>query len=294
MPTRPILFVGSSTEGLPFAQAVQENLDRLCQVVLWSQGVFGLSGGTLEDLVEKIAVVDFGVLVVTPDDVAVSRGKRTASPRDNVLLELGICIGALGRERSFLVHDRSQPLKLPTDLAGITNASFMPHDDGNYAASVGAACTKIERRVKELGERPKYGRAGLVTEDSQFRVIADLLGVVACNYIIQMYELDASMPRERNVLRSLGNYWYGIEFPGKRSGNGRFSVDDLCSKMPDAGILKQDLKFNVSLTDRGQALAKWLVLNNYKAPAFISPLGSWGRLSKYVLSSIDMFKSEAR
>ena len=54
MTNRPVLFVGSSTEGLPYAKAVQLNLDHLCQVVLWTQGVFGLSGGTLKELVDDV------------------------------------------------------------------------------------------------------------------------------------------------------------------------------------------------------------------------------------------------
>ena len=292
MSSRPILFVGSSSEGLKYAKALQVNLDHVCQVVIWSQGIFGLSGGTLEDLVEKIKVVDFGVLVVTPEDVSISRGTKSASPRDNVLLELGICIGTLGRERSFLVHDRSKPIKLPSDLAGITHASFLPHDDGNATASVGAASTEIEKKILELGERPKHGVAGLIDQDTQFRVIADLLGIIACNYIIQMHDLDAKLLRERNVFGNMGKYWYGIDFPGRHLGHGRFSINDLCEKMPDAGILTQDLKFNVFLTERGKHFAKWLVLNGYKSPTFVSTLGSWGKPSKHTLAAVKWFAKE--
>jgi predicted nucleotide-binding protein len=57
MKSRPIIFVGSSVEGLSYAKALQQNLDHAMQVVLWSQGVFGLSNGTLEDLVEKLQTV---------------------------------------------------------------------------------------------------------------------------------------------------------------------------------------------------------------------------------------------
>ena len=42
---RPSVFIGSSTVGLPIAEAIQQNLDYHCDVV-WCglQGVFGLSG----------------------------------------------------------------------------------------------------------------------------------------------------------------------------------------------------------------------------------------------------------
>ena len=48
---RPSVFVGSSGEGLPIAQAVQVLLDRACEVEVLSQGVFGLTQGTLKSLV---------------------------------------------------------------------------------------------------------------------------------------------------------------------------------------------------------------------------------------------------
>src|SRR5260370_6782552 len=97
---RPAVFIGSSSEGLPIAEAIQVNLDRACEVVIWSQGVFGLSGGTLETLVDKADEFDFAALVVTPDDMTHSRGKDQPSPRDNVLLELGLFMGKIGRMRT--------------------------------------------------------------------------------------------------------------------------------------------------------------------------------------------------
>jgi hypothetical protein len=35
---RPSIFLGSSTEGLPIAKAVQLNLDNVCEATIWSQG----------------------------------------------------------------------------------------------------------------------------------------------------------------------------------------------------------------------------------------------------------------
>jgi hypothetical protein len=292
MASRPLLFVGSSTEGIEYAKALQVNLDQLCQVILWSQGVFGLSGGTLEALTEKIQSVDFGVLVVTPDDLVTSRKSTNAAPRDNVLLELGICIGALGRQRSFLVHDRSRELKLPSDLAGITHASFQPHDNGNASAAMGAACTLIEKRVRELGERAKPGIAGVIDIDIQFRIIADLLGVIAVNFLIQMHETGKTLIREQGIHSRIGKCWYGIDFPERHIGDGRFSVNDLCEKMPDADIIAQDLKFNVGLTPRGTHFVTWAIENGYKADAFTSPLGSWGKESRWITNAVKYFANE--
>jgi predicted nucleotide-binding protein len=146
------MFVGSSAEGLSIAKAIQLNLDHEdseCEPTLWSQGVFGLGRGTLEDLVREAGTADFAVLVLTPDDLVTKREKAGQQPRDNVLFELGLFMGKLGRDRTFIVHERNRPLDLPTDLAGITRATFARRVDNNMQAALGAVCTRLENAMRE-------------------------------------------------------------------------------------------------------------------------------------------------
>lgn len=153
MKRRPYVFIGSSSEGLEVAKAIQANLDYACECHIWSQGLFGLGEGTLEALVNALDHFDFAILALTPDDLTVSRGSEQKSPRDNVLFELGLFIGGLGRDRAFVVADRSAKLKLPSDLAGVTPATFEPPVAGTLQAALGTACTAIETSVKKLGLR---------------------------------------------------------------------------------------------------------------------------------------------
>ncbi|MBN7771653.1 nucleotide-binding protein [Marinobacter daepoensis] len=284
------IFIGSSVEGLPCAKALQVNLDHACEVTIWHQGVFGLGGGTLEDLSKKLDQVDFAILVVTPDDLIVSRDREQAAPRDNVLLELGMCIGTLGRERSFLVYDRTAGLKLPSDLAGITPATYQPHSDGNLSAALGAASTQIEKKAIELGIRTKVGQVGLIDEHTQFRIIADLLGIIADNFLIQLALSGKFLIREKGHSLRMGRHWYAIEFPNRHIGNGRFSVNDLCEKLLEADIVSQNLSFQVVLTPRGQSFVQWLLDNGYKAKAFRCNLGGWGDSEWFMESSIEMLQ----
>ena len=150
---KPSVFVGSSTEGLAVAEVVQIALDHTCDVQLWNQGVFGVGQVTLESLVATANQHDFAILILTPDDVKTSRGSSDPAPRDNVIFELGLCAGILGIGRTFFVYDRSKDLGLPTDLLGITPATYEHHGSGNLEAALGAACSQIKRQISSIGPR---------------------------------------------------------------------------------------------------------------------------------------------
>ena len=152
---KPSVFVGSSTEGLPVAEVVQILLDHACDVQLWTQGAFDVGQGTLKSLVNTANQHDFAILVLTPDDVKASRGTSSPAPRDNVIFELGLCTGILGIGRAFFVYDRSTDLDLPSDLLGITPATYEPHSSGNLEAALGAACNKIKLQINQLGPRER-------------------------------------------------------------------------------------------------------------------------------------------
>jgi predicted nucleotide-binding protein len=151
--TRPRVFIGSSKEGLEVAETIQLNLDDQCEVTIWTQGHFALGSTTLETLVRKLDEFDYAILVLTPDDLIESRGDALLSPRDNVIFELGLFMGHLGRDRTIIVYDRTSDLKIPTDLAGVTAATFQPHTSGNLDAALGAPCTRLKKHIRSLGSR---------------------------------------------------------------------------------------------------------------------------------------------
>jgi hypothetical protein len=164
---RPRVFIGSSTEGLPVAKALQSALYYEAEPVIWSQGIFGLSGGTLETLVAECDHFDFAVFVLSADDLVQRRNQWGSAPRDNVLFESGLFMGRLGRERTFLVHCRQDELLLPTDLAGITVASYLPPSEPRYLhAALSAATSPILAAVQTLGPRAASGtQAGILPKE---------------------------------------------------------------------------------------------------------------------------------
>jgi hypothetical protein len=119
------------------------------EVVRWDHSVFQPGGYALDSLISTAATVDFAVLVATPDDTTASRGETEASPRDNVVLEFGLFAGALGRERTYLLA--TGPLRLPTDVLGLTRLQYRQRADGDLRAAVSDAALQVEERVRSLG-----------------------------------------------------------------------------------------------------------------------------------------------
>ena len=121
----------------------------------WTDGVFEPSASFLSTLLAKADDSDFAVLVAGRDDVAVWRGDNVTIPRDNVTFELGLFMGSLGKERTFLVCPDPGP-KLPTDLDGITHVRYRERSDNNWLAAVRPGVTSVVGKVKEMGVRDRW------------------------------------------------------------------------------------------------------------------------------------------
>lgn len=153
---KPRIFIASSVESLDVADAINVNLDHQAEVTVWKNG-FKLSTSNIDSLLEKAGTVDFAIFIFTPDDVAVIRELHKNVVRDNVLFELGIFTGILGKERCFIFKPRDVDLHFPTDLLGLTPADYDGNrSDGDLTSAVNHPCVLIKKEIAELG---------LVTQD---------------------------------------------------------------------------------------------------------------------------------
>lgn len=155
---KPKLFIGSSVESLDIAYAIQENMEYSAEVTVWTQGIFELSKYSLDSLLDALETFDFGIFVFSPDDITIMRGKEKPAVRDNVIFELGMFIGNLGKERAFILAPRGSEDKIsfPTDLLGLTPALYDSNrQDGNILAAIGPACSKISKSVIKQGTKIK-------------------------------------------------------------------------------------------------------------------------------------------
>lgn len=144
---KPKLFIGSASENLMYALALQNQLKSKADVTIWNQGFFTLNVSYLDSLIEGLKDSDFGVFIFEPNDVLMIREAALESVRDNVLFEFGLFLGGLGRERVFFVLPEAQGnLRLPSDLLGIATVTFDARQS-NIEAALGPACFKILQAI---------------------------------------------------------------------------------------------------------------------------------------------------
>jgi predicted nucleotide-binding protein len=222
MSSKPKLFVGSSAEGLEVARAVRGLVYEAAEIHLWNEGFFRFGQGFLETLSARVCEFDFAVLIATRDDDSTSRQERSFTPRDNVVFELGLFMGHLGRERVFLVHPRREELKIPSDLAGIMTASFdwpynraeeekLPSLTDKYRLALGHVCDDIRAEIRRLG--PKESKLA-----TSLRVVQSDVDA-ARKETAELFALSMSDDAFHNLLK-LRAGWDGHYYldPGGRSG----------------------------------------------------------------------------
>jgi hypothetical protein len=197
------VFIGSSSEQVDTAYQIQRNLERTCDATVWDQGIFALTGNVLDDLIAVLDRSDFGIFVFGPDDLTTIRAKEYQTTRDNVVFELGLFIGKLGKSRTFFVMPKERnEFRLPSDLMGVTPAEF-DHTREDRQAALGPACSKMSEKIKQLGIRPDR-----LNEPSVDRVqIKSVLCVSASRYENLGIEddikiLESTFPGKVKSLRS--------------------------------------------------------------------------------------------
>ncbi|MCW5198858.1 nucleotide-binding protein [Desulfobulbus sp. F4] len=149
---------------------------------------------------------------------AIIRQQEKSIVRDNVVFELGLFIGSLGKERCFILKPRNIDLHLPTDLLGMTLADYEPNrSDGDLDSAVNRACALIKKQMEKLSlkspsgasSRPPKNSGNILSDLNQtdFSVLEEIVSTATtdpdpagytANYIkdrlcIQSYQIDLSM-----------------------------------------------------------------------------------------------------
>lgn len=152
--TQVRVFVMSSVEALPVTRLLVEHFQHdPFLTVVWDHGVFRASNYTLDELEQQLQLADFAIAVAHADDTVITRGDEWPTVRDNVVFELGMFIGFLGRTRAFLMEPREDKLKLPSDLTGLTTVSYRYVPGRDARSHLAPACNQIRELILAAGPR---------------------------------------------------------------------------------------------------------------------------------------------
>jgi len=158
--TEPLVFIGSSSEGEDYAHGVKEVLEENGMICArhWRDVMAEAQSQTgIEALVDALDEYDFGIFILSKDDALTIRGETTSAPRDNVVLELGLFTGRLGREHTFIIGPADFDYRIATDLLGINLGTYT--SDPNKTSAVRTTARRARERILKIGPRFLESRA---------------------------------------------------------------------------------------------------------------------------------------
>lgn len=150
------IFIGSSTQSLPYANSVKVHLTakygNQLDVLIWNTA-FSAGEITINRLLDLTEETDLGLFIFAPDDQLLLNEKEEYScTRDNVILEAGFFIGRMGLERTLIlapIPEQGKRHRMPTDLSGVTIIQYCHGADEyeTYANMVHGTYWYLDREI---------------------------------------------------------------------------------------------------------------------------------------------------
>lgn len=147
-----VIFIVASKANLAMAREIQNRLagDNV-SVTLWTDGTFHSAQTSVESLLTTLKGSDFAVLLTAPAASSGEPAARNGDDRDNLVFELGLFTGLLGRERTFVVKPRDEEIHIPTHLMGFAPLEYTPGPPETLAERMNPVCNDLGRTVRLLG-----------------------------------------------------------------------------------------------------------------------------------------------
>ena len=154
----PRLFIGSSKEGMKYAKIIEEQLKDIVRSVKWfDENVFKPNRGTLDDLIKQAKLSDFALLIATKDDVTINieRDSKRETPRDNVIFEFGLFLGATSIDRAFLFTQKKADL--PSDFNGVSVFTFDEDANPGEYEHIDSVISRLARSIESAKNQSGLG-----------------------------------------------------------------------------------------------------------------------------------------
>lgn len=173
------VFIASSSEQLRVARKVKDRINKspllpaaplALEVEVWNEKVFSFSQSCMESLESQLDRADFAIVILTASDSGVIREQSVNLPRDNVIFELGLFTGRLGRERCCFFIDGDSKTHVLSDLSGINAVNFYPGSGSRSSARPGlrAQTEAVLEKLLKLGVRYKLSRKARDVRESHW------------------------------------------------------------------------------------------------------------------------------
>lgn len=203
--TSNAFFIASSTEGRDHVDDVTSIVEAAGgKAVDWAT-YFEPGDFVLEKLLGAASRVSMAIIVVTPDDMLQTRDETHLTPRDNIILEIGLFAGRLGIRSVAIVvcptADGKLP-KLPSDLAGLIYLTY----DGNVAKSR----ITLKRQFEQMIARAENFRVYHELRDSldmNREHLAEIENELSEKYILNKFREIANHARTREVIVQPDEYY---------------------------------------------------------------------------------------
>jgi len=268
------VFVGSSSEAAEIDREVRFSLESLGATVVGWRQIFRPGDYPLEALLNLGASVDAALLIATPDDLTNYRGGERMSPRDNVLLELGIFLSHFGKRRTGILQAKSgdNSAALPSDLHGVTTLLFDAGNPSSNETQLSLWLDSVRQEMEE--EHPALPRVFEMLR-STFRSVPSSWHQEIDRYILSSFVSALKLASRGQIVLSPGQYNQAIndemdrvvapcEVIGVATLSSEFWTDDRDQR--------RYIKKNIEAVRRGADIRRLFVVPNHEWPRFYPTL----------------------
>lgn len=193
------IFIACSKESVEIMDEIEMWLQDLeCEVLRWDRpGLFPPGEQTFNTLINISKQIDGAICLFSEDDKVWYRGDTTKQPRDNILIEYGLFVGALGPRKTIIC--RYGAPKNASDLLGLTvidindkRKAFSKTEIKIWAKSlntnpVDPAILSLQGRIHELEKELEISRQEMIFEREKAN---DLERMLERENIINFSEID--------------------------------------------------------------------------------------------------------
>src|SRR5690606_18070246 len=144
-----------------------------------------------------------------PDDKSFIRDSEYNTVRDNVVLELGMFIGALGLEKCFILVPKSVEtvFRLPTDLAGVT-ASFYDDQEPDLTDAVTGCFAQKKQDIKKLELKKTK-----IESTSETEILRQQLNHTQSQIWSMNHDIQRAQEQAQSLLESIKSHFFSVAKP---------------------------------------------------------------------------------